>query len=285
MINLDDNRKHVIFMVDPGIAETADISINDFVEKAGNALHQALCFSPILQGKLVFHACIGERRDSLRVQSKTHLLPSAENFFNVVGQNEEAGVIQTGAILAAVEKISETYHLNETHRPIFIFLTDKPLKSLTRRGNIQPYGHSQMNTYAIVSTSAFQKNREMTDQEVKTFLTVLVHEFGHVLGAEKDRNDTRNNLGPHCVCPDCVMQQTDDFSAIAKKRRQDVSPFCENCRESILRHAEHVTGQTKEELLALPMVKPVIVRKIAAGFKGELSLPEMESLLNVSKPR
>ena len=80
----------------------------------------------------------------------------------------------------------------------------------------------------------------------------MTHEFGHVFGAEKDRTDTRNDLGAHCTCSSCVMQQSSDFTVLSDIRKARVnlgkSPYCDACCASIIQHAALVTGQSETEL-------------------------------------
>ena len=234
-INLKDGKKHVILMFDSGLEDP------DFMNQTATSLHEALSFNSKLADKFTFHGCAYKDTCTFSMGKTNLTVP------NFVSSSYEDDHIFINHLVKNVDQVSRVFP-NEAERPIFLFLTKRPL--LVHRANnpqqaFQPWGHSYFNTYSIVSTSFWGKGED--------FKTLLLHEFGHVLGAEKDRTDTVENLGAHCSCPDCVMQQK-GMGELSQKRRErqrsQKSPYCDDCCRSIIKHAVHITGQTKEELLS-----------------------------------
>ena len=69
----------------------------------------------------------------------------------------------------------------------------------------------------------------------ENFKTVLMHEFGHVIGLTYDgRKNSVDNLGAHCACSRCIMQQRPDgnFTDVTLARLEENSPICDDCIEA-----------------------------------------------------
>ena len=95
-------------------------------------------------------------------------------------------------------------------------------------------GFSQENKFAIVSTARFVDENNKLDLE--NFKTVLMHEFGHLIGlTNKKRVHTQELLGAHCTNDGCIMQQrmngdyTDLTKARLKRRHLGKPPICDDC--------------------------------------------------------
>ena len=95
-------------------------------------------------------------------------------------------------------------------------------------------GISEENKFAIVSVARFIDEDNKLDLE--NFKTVLMHEFGHLIGlTNKKRVNTEELLGAHCTNDGCIMQQrmngdfTDLTKARLKKKHLGKPPICDDC--------------------------------------------------------
>ncbi|MDD4556614.1 MAG: hypothetical protein PHE89_04735 [Alphaproteobacteria bacterium] len=89
----------------------------------------------------------------------------------------------------------------------------------------------------VVSVNRFLDHNN--NLNVKNFKTVLMHEFGHVIGlTEPDRKNTEELYGTHCKNLLCIMQQRADgnYNSITESRlalkRNKIPPICDDCIES-----------------------------------------------------
>ena len=98
-------------------------------------------------------------------------------------------------------------------------------------------GLSQRGKGSVVSAHRYlNRNGYLVGQRREVFKTVVMHEFGHVIGLTYDgRKNTDENLGSHCTCNTCIMQQRErgDYEQLARIRqnlqRQGVPPICDDC--------------------------------------------------------
>ena len=95
-------------------------------------------------------------------------------------------------------------------------------------------GYSQENKFSIVSVARFFDQNGNLD--IENFKTVLMHEFGHLIGLTNEkRANTEEKLGAHCINDGCVMQQrmNGNFSDITKirlrRKRFGKPPICQDC--------------------------------------------------------
>ena len=95
-------------------------------------------------------------------------------------------------------------------------------------------GYSQEDKFSIISTARFIDRNNMLN--IEGFKTVLMHEFGHLIGlTNENRVNTEEKLGPHCTNDGCIMQQrmngdfTDLTNARLRKKRFGRSPVCQDC--------------------------------------------------------
>ncbi|MBQ8482351.1 MAG: hypothetical protein IJ532_07455 [Alphaproteobacteria bacterium] len=99
-------------------------------------------------------------------------------------------------------------------------------------------GVSKENAFSIVSTARFIDRNNCLD--VEGFKTVVMHEFGHLIGlTHEGRANTSEQLGSHCTNDGCIMQQRmdGDFRDItrvrlAAKKLYGLPPICSDCIES-----------------------------------------------------
>ena len=69
------------------------------------------------------------------------------------------------------------------------------------------------------------------------FQTLVQHEFGHVLGLTNlRRQNTHYAGGPHCLCPDCIMQQQTENNSVGDmtnrrlfRKAHGLPPICLDC--------------------------------------------------------
>lgn len=119
---------------------------------------------------------------------------------------------------------------------IQILLTKHDLYGTQSNGRLLNFclGVSREDAFSIVSTARFIKPDGTFDQE--GFKTIVMHEFGHAIGlTQEGRNNTYEQLGPHCADENCIMQQRldGDFSDITRRRlifkAHDLPPICPDC--------------------------------------------------------
>jgi predicted Zn-dependent protease len=87
--------------------------------------------------------------------------------------------------------------------------------------------------YILISTARFED--EILAREV------FSHELGHMFGApRKNRKNTEENLGEHCVNDYCVMQQKDTIAEALKFGHERVDAgaemYCPDCATDIKNH-------------------------------------------------
>ena len=95
-------------------------------------------------------------------------------------------------------------------------------------------GRSEENKGCIISIARFLDSNNKLD--IEGFKTVLMHEFGHIIGlTNENRVHTEKNLGAHCTNDGCIMQQRldGDFREITqerlRKKRNGQPPICQDC--------------------------------------------------------
>ncbi|MBR1601113.1 MAG: hypothetical protein IJ677_05990 [Alphaproteobacteria bacterium] len=99
-------------------------------------------------------------------------------------------------------------------------------------------GVSKENAFSIISTARFVDGNNRFD--VEGFKTVVMHEFGHLIGlTHEGRVNTSEQLGSHCTNDGCIMQQRmdGDFSDITRirlvaKQQYGLPPICSDCIDS-----------------------------------------------------
>ncbi len=110
-------------------------------------------------------------------------------------------------------------------------------------------GIGSENGFCVVSTARFLDENGYLKQE--EFKTVLMHEFGHVIGlTPSNRRNSEENLGTHCLDESCIMQQraNGDFRDVTQMRlamkQNDLAPICDDCIEAGNRYFEHDLART-----------------------------------------
>ena len=105
-------------------------------------------------------------------------------------------------------------------------------------------GIGSENGFCVVSTARFLDENGYLKQE--EFKTVLMHEFGHVIGlTPSNRKNSEENLGTHCLDESCIMQQraNGDFRDVTQMRmamkENNLSPICDDCIEAGNKYFEH----------------------------------------------
>ncbi|MBQ7633703.1 MAG: hypothetical protein IJS88_06295 [Alphaproteobacteria bacterium] len=96
-------------------------------------------------------------------------------------------------------------------------------------------GVSHENQFSIISTARFLDANSRLD--VEGFKTVIMHEFGHLIGLTYEgRANSNEQLGSHCTNDGCIMQQrmNGDYSELtrlrlAAKRLYKLPPICDDC--------------------------------------------------------
>ena len=96
-------------------------------------------------------------------------------------------------------------------------------------------GVSHENQFSIISTARFLDAYSRLD--IEGFKTVVMHEFGHLIGLTKEgRVNTNEELGSHCTNDGCIMQQRMDcdYSFLTRfrleaKRLYGLPPICGDC--------------------------------------------------------
>ena len=96
-------------------------------------------------------------------------------------------------------------------------------------------GISQENKFSIISTARFLNADNSLN--IEGFKTVVMHEFGHLIGLTYEgRANTNEELGSHCINDGCIMQQRmdGDYSFLTRfrleaKRRYNLPPICGDC--------------------------------------------------------
>lgn len=98
-------------------------------------------------------------------------------------------------------------------------------------------GIGSENGFCVVSTARFLDENGCLKQE--EFKTVLMHEFGHVIGlTPSNRKNSEENLGTHCLDEYCIMQQraNGDFRDVTQMRmamkENNLPPICDDCIEA-----------------------------------------------------
>lgn len=96
-------------------------------------------------------------------------------------------------------------------------------------------GVSHEDKFSIISTARFiDRNNQLN---IEGFKTVVMHEFGHLIGLTKEgRAHTNQQLGAHCINDGCIMQQRmdGDYTILTRqrleaKRRYGAPPICGDC--------------------------------------------------------
>lgn len=126
----------------------------------------------------------------------------------------------------------------EEYRPLSLVLTNKKLFGITRDNRRQfAFGLGRTNVGTVISTAtAGDKDR---------FKRLIWHEFGHVFNATHDRrNGVVNDLGFHCLSPNCIMAPYSDGSL---KKADEKMPFCNECISSMREYIASMHGIAKEQ--------------------------------------
>ena len=95
-------------------------------------------------------------------------------------------------------------------------------------------GVTRPDAFSVVSIKRFlDRNNHLN---LNNFLTTVQHEFGHIIRlTEGNHPNIEYALGPHCLCPDCIMQQrmSGDFSDMTasrlKRKARGLPPICSDC--------------------------------------------------------
>lgn len=101
----------------------------------------------------------------------------------------------------------QTDPTNEKYPQFTILLTKDDLYGETAPGFCLGMGDKGIG--CVVSACRFLNDSGNFDGLLgrENFKTVLMHEFGHVIGLTYDgRNNSVDNLGAHCSCSKCIMQ-------------------------------------------------------------------------------
>ena len=95
-------------------------------------------------------------------------------------------------------------------------------------------GVSHENEHSVISTARFVGRNGVLDPE--EFKTVVMHEFGHLIGVtKKGRVHSNEQLGAHCTNDGCLMQQRmdGDYKELTRARllreRRGQTPICGDC--------------------------------------------------------
>lgn len=96
-------------------------------------------------------------------------------------------------------------------------------------------GISYENQFSIISIARFLDEQKRLN--IEGFKTVIMHEFGHLIGlTQEGRAHTEEKLGCHCSNDGCIMQQRmdGDFTELTKvrlaaKRFYGLPPICGDC--------------------------------------------------------
>jgi len=126
----------------------------------------------------------------------------------------------------------------EKYPQLSILLLKHDLYGTQSNGQLLNYclGVGMEYKFCIVSAARFIDNDGRLNTEA--FKTVLMHEFGHVLGlTESGRANTEENLGSHCLDELCIMRQrvNGDFTDVTQARlfakAKGIPPICDDCIE------------------------------------------------------
>lgn len=96
-------------------------------------------------------------------------------------------------------------------------------------------GTGYFDKVAVLSIKPLLNNLDQLDTTV--FQTLVQHEFGHVLGlTSPNRKNVREAKGPHCLCPECIMQQQTDSNLLQNmtsrrllRKAYGLPPVCPDC--------------------------------------------------------
>ena len=117
-----------------------------------------------------------------------------------------------------------------------LLITSKDLYGTAPDGRLLNFclGVSKEDAFSIISVRRFLDENNRLD--IEGFKTVVMHEFGHVLGlTENGRVNSHECLGAHCLNDGCIMQQRldGDFREITRVRLArkmcGQPPICSDC--------------------------------------------------------
>lgn len=124
--------------------------------------------------------------------------------------------------------------------------------------DIQPafYGYGIEGLNAVISTP------NCNDKEF--FITIFMHEFGHILNATHERRPhTKDDpaLGVHCTNDKCIMGES-NYHDLTRERlerkRKNRPPFCDECIAAMREKLENMPGLTKAVAVSHANALPVL---------------------------
>lgn len=117
-----------------------------------------------------------------------------------------------------------------------LLITSKDLYGTAPDGRLLNFclGVSKEDAFSIISVRRFLDENNRLD--IEGFKTVVMHEFGHVLGLTGNgRVNSHECLGAHCLNDGCIMQQRldGDFREITRvrlaRKMRGQPPICSDC--------------------------------------------------------
>ena len=116
--------------------------------------------------------------------------------------------------------------------------------------------------YGIEKLNAVLSTQTCNDKEL--FITIFMHEFGHILNATHDKRGNTHydaDLGTHCTNDKCIMGESGYIGLTQERlerKKKNQPPFCDECIASMRATLENMPGLVKAVAVSHDNALPVL---------------------------